>query len=81
MAKDHDIEKKQIKKAAMNYAILYYKNKSRELTNIFTSESIRMLEKYTYLRRHLMERDQQILLAANRNVTQEYIILDLRNFI
>jgi hypothetical protein len=41
----------------MNYAILYYKNKSRELTNIFTSESIRMLEKYTYLRRHLMERD------------------------
>lgn len=65
---DHDIEKKQIKKAAMNYAILYYKNKSRELTNIFTSESIRMLEKYTFLRRHLMERDQQILIAANRNV-------------
>ena len=58
MLNDHDIEKKQIKKAAMNYAILYYKNKSRELTNIFTSESIRMLEKYTYLRRHLMERDQ-----------------------
>ena len=53
----HEMEKKQIKKAAMNYAILYYKNKSKELTNIFTIESIKMLEKYTYLRRHLIERD------------------------
>ena len=77
----HEMEKKQIKKAAMNYAILYYKNKSKELTNIFTIESIKMLEKYTYLRRHLIERDQQILIAANRNVSQEEIISDLRNFI
>ena len=57
MTETHDIEKKQIKKAAMNYAILYYKNKSRELTNIFTAESIKMLEKFTYLRRNLIERD------------------------
>ena len=57
MTETHDIEKKQIKKAAMNFAILYYKNKSRELTNIFTAESIKMLEKFTYLRRNLIERD------------------------
>ncbi len=42
----------------MNYAIIYYKNKSIELTNIFTTEAIKLLEKYTYLRRNLLERDE-----------------------
>ena len=54
----HDQEKKNIKKSAMNYAIIYYKNKSRELTNIFTNEGIKLLEKYTFLRKNLLERDE-----------------------
>jgi len=52
------MEKKNIKKTAMNYAIIYYKNKSRELTNIFTLEGIKLLEQYTFLRRQLLERDE-----------------------
>ena len=54
----HEIEMKNVKKSAMNYAIIYYKNKSKELTSIFTSEGIKLLEKYTFLRKHLLERDE-----------------------
>jgi len=53
----------------MNYAIIYYKNKSLELTSIFTNEGIKLLEKYTYLRRHLLERDEMLMLAARRSVS------------
>lgn len=65
----HEQEKKQIKQTAMNYAIIYYKNKSQELTSIFTNEGIKLLEKYTYLRRHLLERDEMLMLAARRSVS------------
>jgi hypothetical protein len=67
----NELEKKNIKKTAMNYAIIYYKNKSRELTNIFTTEGIKLLEQYTFLRRQLLDRDEQLMLAARRSVTQE----------
>lgn len=52
-----DQEKKVIKKSAMNYAIIYFKNKSKELTNILTIEGIKMIEMYTFLRRNLIQRD------------------------
>ena len=55
---NNDLEKKNIKKSAMNYAIIYYKNKSKELTSIFTQEGIKLLEKYTFLRKNLLERDE-----------------------
>ena len=41
----------------MNYAIIYFKNKSKELTNILTIEGIKMIEMYTFLRRNLIQRD------------------------
>lgn len=53
-----DIEKRNIKKSAINYAIIYYKNKSKELTGIFTKEGIKLLEKYTFIRKNLLERDE-----------------------
>ena len=36
MKKNHEAEMKKIKKVALNYAIIYYKSKSRDLTDIFT---------------------------------------------
>ena len=51
---DHERDKKRIKKAALSYAINYYKTKSKDLTQIFTKEGLRMLSKYTFLRRSLL---------------------------
>lgn len=64
-----EIDKKHIKKNAMNYAIIYYKNKSKELTNIFTSEGIKLLEKYSFLRKNLFEREELLMIASKRMVT------------
>lgn len=44
MKKNNDAETKKIKKTALNYAIIYYKSKSRDLTEIFTQEGIKLLE-------------------------------------
>ena len=63
---DHD--KKYIKKSAMNYAVIYFKSKSKELTSVLTLEGIKMVEMYTILRKNLIERDEQLMLAARRNV-------------
>ena len=54
LKQDHERDKKRIKKAALSYAINYYKSKSKDLTQIFTKEGLRMLAKYTFLRRNLI---------------------------
>ena len=78
MKKFHDIEKKKIKKTALNYAIIYYKNKSKDLTDIFTKEGIKLLEQYTFLRRELIQRDEQFMLATSRAVASESVVFELR---
>lgn len=65
----------------MNYAIIYFKNKSKELTSILTIEGIKMVEMYTFLRKNLIKRDEQLMMAARRNVFQESVISELRQFI
>ena len=55
---DHEKDKKRIKEAALSYAINYYKSKSKDLTSVFTKEGLRMLSKYTFLRRTLLRRDE-----------------------
>jgi hypothetical protein len=42
----------------MNYAIIYFKNKSKELSSILTMESLKMVEMYTFIRKNLIERDE-----------------------
>jgi ring-1,2-phenylacetyl-CoA epoxidase subunit PaaA len=42
--------KRAIKKSALNYAILYYKNRSSEQNKIFTEEALKLLKKYSFLR-------------------------------
>jgi hypothetical protein len=74
----YEHEKRVIKKSAMNYAIIYFKNKSKELTSILTIEGIKMVEMYTFLRKNLIKRDEQLMMAARRNVFQEQVISELR---
>lgn len=40
-----------------------------------------MIERYTYLRKNLILRDEQLTMAARRNVFQEQTISELRQFI
>ena len=74
----HEAEKKKIKKTALNYAIIYYKNKSKDLTDIFTKEGIKLLEQYTFLRRQLIQRDEQLMLATSRAIASESVVFELR---
>ena len=43
MKTSHDNEKKGIKQVALNYAIEYFKTKSKELIMLFTNECMKML--------------------------------------
>lgn len=65
----------------MSYATIYFNNRSRELTSILTFECINMMERYTFLRRNLISRDEQLMMAARRNILQENTIQELRLFI
>ena len=66
----HEQEIKMIKKSAMNYAILYFKNKLSELTSTFTKEGMKLLQRYSLLRKHLIDRDDIILKQTRRSVAQ-----------
>ena len=54
---ERENEIKNIKKSALNYAILYFKNRSDEQCKIFTNEAMKILKKYSVLRVALSERD------------------------
>ena len=42
---------------------------------------MKLLKKFSFLRETLDFRDEQLMLASRRNITQEYIIQELRQFI
>jgi hypothetical protein len=46
----HEAEKKGIKQSSLQYAIDYFKTKSKELIQLFTNEAMKMLQQYTFLR-------------------------------
>jgi hypothetical protein len=71
---ERENEIKNIKKSALNYAILYFKSRSDEQSKIFTNEAMKILKKYSILRVTLEDRDSQLSLASQRNISQEYII-------
>lgn len=81
MEKDFNNERKFLKNASIAYAIGYYKNKSTELTQVFTEEGLRMVEKYTQLRKHLLHRDEQLKIVAMKTIFQETQISELHQFI
>jgi len=56
---------------ALNYAIEYFKTKSKELISLFTNESMKMLQQYTFLREQLVGRDVLLKRAVNYSEQQE----------
>lgn len=77
----HENEKKGIKQVALNYAIEYFKTKSKELISLFTNESMKMLQQYTFLREQLIGRDVLLKKAVNYSEQQEEVIMELRGYI
>jgi len=75
---DHEIEKKKIRKVALNFAIEYYKQISKELSMIFTTEAMKILEKYTSLRNTLKTAHSQLKRITHSAAVQETVISELR---
>ena len=65
----------------MNYAIIYFKNKLNDLTSTFTKEGMKLLQRYSLLRRHLIDRDDIILKQTRRSVAQQLEIIELKYLI
>ena len=70
-----------MKKAALDYASIKFKDKSFELVALFKVEALKMLEKYTFLRDEMIKREELAVRAANYSILQEVVIQELRNFI
>ena len=65
----------------MNYAIIYFKNKLSDLTSTFTKEGMKLLQRYSHLRKHLIDRDEIILKQTRRSVAQQLEIIELKYLI
>ncbi|CDW79910.1 UNKNOWN [Stylonychia lemnae] len=77
----HEIELKNTKTLAKNYAVEYFKTKALELTQIFTNESYNVIEKYEELKEKMLHKDSKITQLNSVITRQEKIISELRNYI
>ena len=50
MQKAHDIEIRNVKNVAKNYAIEFFKTKAEDVNKIFSAEVMRILEKFEKMR-------------------------------
>ena len=56
--------KKNIKKVALDHAVEYFKQKSGELSTLFTNETIKLLNQYTHIRDDSVNKDKIISLST-----------------
>ena len=69
------------RKAALDYSHTSFKDSQVELIDLFKTETVKMLEKYTRLRDELKTREELVQRATNYTVVQEGIIMELRGFV
>jgi hypothetical protein len=81
MKLDFEIVKQNIKKSSQEYAVEYFKNKTVDLSNIYTGETIKLLKQYTIVRNDSINKDAVIKNASSILSSQEAIIHELRSFI
>lgn len=60
MKLDFEIVKQNVKKKSQEYAVEYFKKKSVEMSNIYTSETIKLLKQYTIIRNDSLNKDKVI---------------------
>ena len=73
--------KKNIKKVALDHAVEYFKQKSGELSALFTNETIKLLNQYTHIRDDCFNKDKVISHTTKSLAKQEQVISELRQFI
>ena len=78
MKSEFEITKKNIKKVSIDYAINYFKEKSEQLSALFTAETMKLLNQYTVIRNDSLGKEETISQAAQIINKQECIILELR---
>ena len=81
MQRAHEVELKNTRTLAKNYAVEYFKTKAQQLAEIFTNETYQIVEKYEELKSLVAVKDKrisQLQLVATR---QERTIAELRTFI
>ena len=64
MKLDFEVVKTNIKKRSQEYAVEYFKNKSVEMSNIYTGETIKLLKQYTVIRNDSLNKDRVIKNAS-----------------
>lgn len=77
----HEADKRATRRAAIAYAINIWSSKSAKLTRDFLREALRLFQQYTFLRRALSQRDEQLKKATQRTLEQETVISELRQFL
>ena len=81
METEFEITKKNIKKVAIDNAVAYFKDKTIELSALYTNETLRLLQQYTTIRNDSLDKDEIIKKVARLVDNQENIIAELRQFI
>ena len=78
MKNQFEVQKRTIKKSSLDYAVNYYKEKSDELSQLFTNETIKLLNQYIIIRNDSLKKDGYLEKAIKYVNQQENIILELR---
>ena len=77
----HEIEMRNIKTLAKDYAVTFFKTKAEDLSNIFTRETLIVLDRYDRNRLKLVNREQRIKALTRQIHRQERINGELRTYI
>ena len=78
METEFEITKKNIKKVAIDQAVSYFKDKTLELSSLYTNETLKLLAQYQTIRNDSLNKDEIIKKVARLVDTQENIISELR---
>jgi len=81
MQRAHEVELKNTRTLAKNYAVEYFKTKALQLAEIFTNETYNIVEKYEELKSQVQTKDKRITYLQSIVVKQERTIAELRTFI
>ena len=65
----------------IDYAVLYYKNKSIDLGKLYTRETVHLLNQHTKLKAAIKEKDNMLNRSLEWLKISENIIYELRGFI
>lgn len=64
METEFEVTKKNIKKVAIDQAVSYFKDKTLELSSLYTNETLKLLAQYQTIRNDSLNKDEIIKKVA-----------------